>query len=80
MDLTTLKQKLTNQEIKSIDEFQQNFNLIITNCIQYNKKGPIWKSVEKLESKMIQLKEKQNLCANSIDQNVYNKMCLIDKQ
>ncbi len=38
MDLAKMQDKLNRMEYESIDQFEYDFNLMITNCMQFNQK------------------------------------------
>lgn len=42
MDLSTMKSKIDNFEYSSIDDFEKDFNLMISNCLAYNAKDTIF--------------------------------------
>ena len=37
MDLSTMRQKLSDYEYMNFDDFEADFNLIIKNCLDFNK-------------------------------------------
>jgi len=42
MDLSTIKTKIDDMKYLSIAEFEQDFNLMIANCLAYNSKDTIF--------------------------------------
>ncbi|XP_070611466.1 bromodomain-containing protein 1 isoform X3 [Erythrolamprus reginae] len=42
MDFSTMKKRLEAQNYKNLDEFEEDFNLIIENCMKYNAKDTIF--------------------------------------
>ncbi|XP_026524802.1 bromodomain-containing protein 1 isoform X2 [Notechis scutatus] len=42
MDFSTMRKRLDGQGYKNIDEFEEDFNLIIENCLKYNAKDTIF--------------------------------------
>lgn len=42
MDFYTMKQKLEAYRYLNLDEFEEDFNLIVTNCLKYNAKDTIF--------------------------------------
>ncbi|XP_042308603.1 peregrin isoform X4 [Sceloporus undulatus] len=42
MDFYTMKQKLEGYRYLNLDEFEEDFNLIVTNCLKYNAKDTIF--------------------------------------
>lgn len=38
MDFSTMRQRIEDHGYKSLDEFEDDFNLIINNCMKYNAK------------------------------------------
>ncbi|XP_026569894.1 bromodomain-containing protein 1 isoform X2 [Pseudonaja textilis] len=42
MDFSTMRKRLDGQGYKNIDEFEEDFNLIIENCMKYNAKDTIF--------------------------------------
>nr|CAD7405090.1 unnamed protein product [Timema poppensis] len=42
MDLSTMKTKLENLEYKSVDAFEEDFTLMISNCMAYNSKDTMF--------------------------------------
>lgn len=42
MDFSTMKSKIDNLEYWSIDDFEKDFNLMISNCLAYNAKDTIF--------------------------------------
>ncbi|KAA0724352.1 Bromodomain-containing protein 1 BR140-like protein [Triplophysa tibetana] len=38
MDFSTMRKRIDTQEYKNLDEFEDDFNLVITNCMKYNSK------------------------------------------
>ncbi|CAO3694188.1 unnamed protein product [Rhizopus stolonifer] len=63
MDFSTMNQKLNNESYKTVDDFRQDFNLIVGNTKIYNAIDTIyWKSADKLYevgSKLLDKAEKQ---------------------
>ncbi|XP_042700317.1 bromodomain-containing protein 1 isoform X4 [Chrysemys picta bellii] len=42
MDLSTMRKRLDSQGYKNLNEFEEDFNLIIDNCMKYNAKDTIF--------------------------------------
>ncbi|XP_058046227.1 bromodomain-containing protein 1 isoform X2 [Ahaetulla prasina] len=42
MDFSTMRKRLDTQGYKNLDEFEEDFNLIIENCMKYNAKDTIF--------------------------------------
>nr|XP_008117530.1 PREDICTED: bromodomain and PHD finger-containing protein 3 isoform X1 [Anolis carolinensis] len=42
MDFATMRQKLESHQYQTLDEFEEDFNLILTNCMRYNSKDTIF--------------------------------------
>ncbi|KFP79934.1 Bromodomain and PHD finger-containing protein 3, partial [Acanthisitta chloris] len=42
MDFSTMRQKLESHLYRTLDEFEEDFNLIVTNCMRYNAKDTIF--------------------------------------
>ncbi|XP_039369937.1 bromodomain-containing protein 1 isoform X4 [Mauremys reevesii] len=42
MDLSTMRKRLDSQAYKNLNEFEEDFNLIIDNCMKYNAKDTIF--------------------------------------
>ncbi|KAM8973908.1 bromodomain-containing protein 1 isoform 2-T2 [Pelodytes ibericus] len=42
MDFATMKKRLEDQRYKNLNEFEEDFNLIIENCMKYNAKDTIF--------------------------------------
>ncbi|XP_048353070.1 bromodomain and PHD finger-containing protein 3 isoform X5 [Sphaerodactylus townsendi] len=42
MDFSTMRQKLESHQYGTLDEFEEDFNLIVTNCMRYNSKDTIF--------------------------------------
>ncbi|XP_053318109.1 bromodomain-containing protein 1 isoform X2 [Spea bombifrons] len=42
MDFSTMKKRLEDQRYKNLNEFEEDFNLIIENCMKYNAKDTIF--------------------------------------
>lgn len=42
MDFYTMKQKLEGYRYLNLDEFEEDFNLIVSNCLKYNAKDTIF--------------------------------------
>ncbi|KAJ7332923.1 hypothetical protein JRQ81_015103 [Phrynocephalus forsythii] len=42
MDFSTMRQKLESHRYQTLDEFEEDFNLILTNCMRYNSKDTIF--------------------------------------
>ncbi|XP_053103402.1 bromodomain and PHD finger-containing protein 3 isoform X5 [Hemicordylus capensis] len=42
MDFSTMRQKLESHQYQTLDEFEEDFNLIVTNCMRYNSKDTIF--------------------------------------
>uniref|UniRef100_A0A8D2KVD6 Bromodomain and PHD finger containing 3 n=1 Tax=Varanus komodoensis TaxID=61221 RepID=A0A8D2KVD6_VARKO len=42
MDFSTMRQKLESHQYRTLDEFEEDFNLILTNCMRYNSKDTIF--------------------------------------
>lgn len=42
MDFSTMKRKLESHQYRTLDEFEEDFNLIVTNCMRYNSKDTIF--------------------------------------
>lgn len=42
MDLSTMRQKLENYEYQTLDDFQRDFILMISNCLAYNAKETVF--------------------------------------
>lgn len=42
MDFSTMKKRLDGQGYKNLAEFEEDFNLIIDNCMKYNAKDTIF--------------------------------------
>lgn len=42
MDFSTMKKQLEDQRYSNINEFEEDFNLIIENCMKYNAKDTIF--------------------------------------
>ncbi|XP_061488463.1 bromodomain and PHD finger-containing protein 3 isoform X5 [Rhineura floridana] len=42
MDFSTMRQKLESHQYQTLDEFEEDFNLILTNCMRYNSKDTIF--------------------------------------
>lgn len=63
MDFSTMHKKLESGQYKNVDDFRQDFNLIVSNAKLYNAIDTIyWKSADKLYevgSKLIDKAEKQ---------------------
>ncbi|XP_056595389.1 bromodomain-containing protein 1b isoform X3 [Triplophysa dalaica] len=38
MDFSTMRKRIDTQEYKNLDEFEDDFNLVISNCMKYNSK------------------------------------------
>lgn len=38
MDFSTMKKRIDAHEYKNLDEFEDDFNLVINNCMKYNAK------------------------------------------
>ncbi|PHZ17055.1 Bromodomain-containing protein, partial [Rhizopus microsporus ATCC 52813] len=49
MDFSTMQKKLDSGQYKNVDDFRQDFNLIVSNAKLYNAIDTIyWKSADKL--------------------------------
>ncbi|KFP56487.1 Bromodomain and PHD finger-containing protein 3, partial [Cariama cristata] len=42
MDFSTMRRKLESHLYRTLDEFEEDFNLIVTNCMRYNAKDTIF--------------------------------------
>ncbi|KAJ6659819.1 hypothetical protein lerEdw1_018274 [Lerista edwardsae] len=42
MDFSTMRQKLESHQYRTLDEFEEDFNLIVSNCMRYNSKDTIF--------------------------------------
>ena len=42
MDLSTMEHKAENHQYSSIDDLEQDFDLMINNCLAYNSKDTIF--------------------------------------
>ncbi|XP_060087516.1 bromodomain and PHD finger-containing protein 3 isoform X1 [Heteronotia binoei] len=42
MDFSTMRRKLESHQYRTLDEFEEDFNLIVTNCMRYNSKDTIF--------------------------------------
>nr|XP_034978387.1 bromodomain and PHD finger-containing protein 3 isoform X3 [Zootoca vivipara] len=42
MDFSTMRRKLESHQYRTLDEFEEDFNLILTNCMRYNSKDTIF--------------------------------------
>ncbi|NWU84189.1 BRPF3 protein, partial [Onychorhynchus coronatus] len=42
MDFSTMRRKLESHRYRTLDEFEEDFNLIVTNCMRYNAKDTIF--------------------------------------
>jgi bromodomain and PHD finger-containing protein 1 len=42
MDLSTMKNKIDNFQYRSLDNFEDDFNLMVSNCLAYNSKDTIF--------------------------------------
>nr|KAF6504058.1 bromodomain and PHD finger containing 3 [Rousettus aegyptiacus] len=42
MDFSTMRQKLESHLYRTLEEFEEDFNLIVTNCMKYNAKDTIF--------------------------------------
>ncbi|NXN91522.1 BRPF3 protein, partial [Rhinopomastus cyanomelas] len=42
MDFSTMRRKLESHLYRTLDEFEEDFNLIVTNCLRYNAKDTIF--------------------------------------
>ncbi|NXI39332.1 BRPF3 protein, partial [Galbula dea] len=42
MDFSTMRQKLESHLYRTLDEFEEDFNLLVTNCMRYNAKETIF--------------------------------------
>nr|XP_020650911.1 bromodomain and PHD finger-containing protein 3 isoform X6 [Pogona vitticeps] len=42
MDFSTMRQKLESHQYQTLDEFEEDFNLILTNCMRYNSKDTVF--------------------------------------
>ncbi|XP_054837353.1 bromodomain and PHD finger-containing protein 3 isoform X4 [Eublepharis macularius] len=42
MDFSTMRQKLNYYQYRTLEEFEEDFNLIVTNCMRYNSKDTIF--------------------------------------
>lgn len=42
MDLQTMEMKIKNSEYNSLEAFENDFNLMISNCLAYNSKDTIF--------------------------------------
>lgn len=50
MDLTTMRKKVTELQYSSVDDFEADFNLMISNCMTFNKKStPYHKDAVRLQ-------------------------------
>lgn len=42
MDFSTMRRKLESHLYRTLEEFEEDFNLIVTNCMKYNAKDTIF--------------------------------------
>ncbi|XP_043922912.1 bromodomain-containing protein 1 isoform X2 [Protopterus annectens] len=50
MDFSTMRKRLAAQGYKSLDELEEDFNLIIDNCMKYNARGtPFFRAAKRLQ-------------------------------
>ncbi|XP_077190429.1 bromodomain and PHD finger-containing protein 3 isoform X5 [Paroedura picta] len=42
MDFSTMRRKLESHQYRTLDAFEEDFNLIVTNCMRYNSKDTIF--------------------------------------
>ncbi|XP_042318851.1 bromodomain and PHD finger-containing protein 3 isoform X5 [Sceloporus undulatus] len=42
MDFATMRRKLESHQYRTLDEFEEDFNLILTNCMRYNSKDTVF--------------------------------------
>lgn len=42
MDFSTMRKQIDNQMYKTLDDFEEDFELIIRNCISYNAKETVF--------------------------------------
>ncbi|XP_066480869.1 bromodomain and PHD finger-containing protein 3 isoform X6 [Tiliqua scincoides] len=42
MDFSTMRQKLESHQYRTLDEFEEDFNLIVSNCMRYNSKDTVF--------------------------------------
>lgn len=67
MDLKTVRQRIRDGQISSIDEFEHDVQLIFTNALMYNEEGEqVWVMAEEMKKDV----EKYILQARSLQQDI----------
>lgn len=50
MDFSTMRKRIDSHDYRSLDEFEDDFNLIITNCMTYNAKDTFfYKAAQRMQ-------------------------------
>lgn len=71
MDLLTMELKIKNSEYTSLEEFENDFNLMVSNCLAYNSKETIfYKAGIKMRDQVSLIL--LILCHNIIKNQIYN--------
>lgn len=42
MDFSTMRNKISEQKYKTMDDFEADFDLVIKNCLSYNAKDTVF--------------------------------------